>query len=83
MTCHPAALLGLDRMGIGSLSVGGPADVTVIDPDLDWTIRADDFASTGRNCPFDGWSVRGRAIATIVAGEVRWMGSGERLVISD
>ena len=45
--------------------------MTVIDPRLEWTICADEFASTGRNCPFEGLTVRGRAIATIVAGEVR------------
>ncbi len=71
MTCAPAALLGIDRMGLGTLAVGGPADVTVIDPALEWTIRAADFASAGRNCPFDGWTVTGRAIATIVAGEMK------------
>ena len=37
-----------------------------------WRIVAEDFRSTGRNCPFDGWSVRGRAIATVVSGELRW-----------
>ena len=66
-----ARLLGIDRMGLGALTVGGPADVTVIDPRLEWTIRSDEFATTGRNCPFEGLSVRGRAIATIVAGEMR------------
>ncbi len=71
MTCAPAALLGIDRMGLGALAVGGPADVTVIDPSLEWTIRAADFATTGRNCPFEGWTVTGRAIATIVGGEVK------------
>ena len=70
MTCNPARVLGIDRMGLGALAVGGPADVTVIDPHMEWTIRADEFASTGRNCPFDGWTVRGRAIATVVAGEM-------------
>ncbi len=71
MTCNPAALIGLDRQGLGRLAVDGPADVTVIDPGLQWTIRAADFATTGRNCPFEGWAVHGRAIATIVAGELR------------
>ena len=42
MTCHPAALLGLDRMGLGALAVGGPADVTVIDPDLEWRVVAEE-----------------------------------------
>lgn len=71
MTINPARLLGLDSRGIGRLAVGLPADVTVIDPELQWTINADEFATTGRNCPFNGWNVAGRAIATIVAGHVR------------
>jgi dihydroorotase len=71
MTINPAKLLGIDRMGLGALIVGGPADVTVIDPQLEWTIRCDEFATTGRNCPFEGLEVRGRAIATVVAGDLR------------
>lgn len=79
MTINPARLCGLDRLGLGSLAVGGPADVTVIDPQLQWTIHTAEFASAGRNCPFDGWPVRGRAIATIVAGRVRLNRSGDRV----
>jgi dihydroorotase len=71
MTCNPAALIGADRLGLGRLAEGGPADVTVIDPGHEWTIRAADFATTGRNCPFEGWTVRGRAMAAMVGGEVR------------
>jgi len=70
MTIHPARLLGLDRLGLGQLTVGGPADITIIDPDHEWTIRSDRFASAGRNCPFDGWAVRGRPRAVIVGGRV-------------
>ncbi|MCH8152438.1 MAG: dihydroorotase [Planctomycetes bacterium] len=73
MTINPARLLGLDRMGLGALAVGGPADVTVIDPQLPWTIDPGEFASRGKNCPFTGWNVQGRAVATIVAGELRLM----------
>ncbi|MHC4416692.1 MAG: dihydroorotase [Planctomycetota bacterium] len=81
MTINPATLLGIDRMGLGALAVGGPADVTVIDPRLEWTIRSDEFASTGRNCPFEGFDVRGRAIATIVAGEVRMNRAAARVTV--
>lgn len=52
----------------GSLKVGAPADVTLIDPNLEWTVRAEDSRSLSRNTPFDGWEVRGRAVRTIVAG---------------
>ncbi len=68
-TSEPARIL---RLPGGALSIGSPADVTVIDPDLEWTIDAQAFKSTGRNCPFDGWNVKGRAIRTIVRGAVKY-----------
>lgn len=70
LTIEPARLTGLDALGLGRLAVGGPADITVIDPDLEWSIRTAEFKSAGRNCPFDGWSVRGRAVATFVGGRM-------------
>lgn len=75
MTIEPVRLCGLDRRrgleGIGSLREGGIADVTVIDPALDWTVDAAAFASKSRNCPFHGWKVRSRAVLTIVAGDIK------------
>jgi dihydroorotase len=71
MTIEPSRLCGLEARGLGMLKVGGPADVTVIDPDAAWTIRASESKSRSRNTPFDGRRVRGRAAATIVGGEVR------------
>lgn len=72
LTIEPARLVGLDPVGIGRLEIGLPADITVIDPNLTWTIDTDQFKSQARNCPFNGWEVRGRAIATIVGGELRF-----------
>jgi dihydroorotase len=69
LTVGPARLLGLKR---GSLASGGDADVTVIDPKLDWTVDAVRFASKSRNTPFHGRTLRGRARYTIVGGEVRY-----------
>jgi dihydroorotase len=71
MTINPARLVRLDCLGIGRLAKGLGADITVIDPQLSWTIKADEFASAGRNCPFDGWKVTGRAIACMVGGRLR------------
>ena len=68
-TTEPAKLLKLDA---GTLSVGAPADVTVIDPDLEWTVRVDKFESASRNSPFDGWKLKGRAVRTIVGGKTVW-----------
>jgi dihydroorotase len=79
MTINPARLLELDRVWLGSLIEGGPADVTVIDPTVAWTIDVDEFVSTGRNCPFHGRSARGRAVATIVGGELKLLRTPQRL----
>ena len=68
MTLNPAAVLGIDR---GTLLPGRPADVTVIDPDEEWTIDVTAFQTKSRNSPYHGWAVKGRAVATIVGGEVK------------
>jgi dihydroorotase len=70
MTTHPAALVGLDQRGLGSLTASGPADITIINPDATWTIDPEKSAGTGRNTPFAGRNVTGRIEATIVAGRV-------------
>ncbi|MEO0477729.1 MAG: amidohydrolase family protein, partial [Planctomycetota bacterium] len=64
-----AQLCGL--AGKGQLAVGSDADITVIDPESAWKIDVNGFAGKSSNCPFDGWDVKGRAIATIVGGEVK------------
>ena len=69
LTTGPAAILGLPY---GTLSVGQPADVTVIDPQETWTVRAAAFRSRSRNTPFEGAEFHGRVTATIVAGEIRY-----------
>lgn len=52
----------------GTLREGSPADVTVIDPELRWTVDPATFLSKSRNTPFTGWELRGRAVRTIVGG---------------
>jgi dihydroorotase len=68
-TVEPAKLLKLDA---GTLSTGAKADVTLIDPHLEWRVKIDKFESASRNSPFDGWKLRGRAVRTIVAGKTVW-----------
>ena len=75
LTCNPAQLLGIAK---GTLKAGADADVTIIDPDVRWTIDPAAFRSKSRNTPFGGWDVRGRAHTAIVAGEVRY--SRDRIV---
>jgi dihydroorotase len=71
LTINPAKVLGLDR---GTLRPGAVADVTVIDPDVRWTIDPSRFRSKSRNCPFAGWEVHGRAFAALVAGVIKYSG---------
>jgi dihydroorotase len=68
-TVEPARLLQLDA---GTLSIGTRADVTLIDPELEWTVRVDQFESASRNSPFNGWKLKGRAVRTIVGGKTVW-----------
>jgi dihydroorotase len=68
-TVEPARLL---KINAGTLSIGAPADVTLIDPDLEWTVKIDKFESASRNSPFDGWKLKGRAVRTIVGGRTVW-----------
>jgi dihydroorotase len=64
-TVNPARLLNLQK---GTLSLGADADVTVFDPDQEWVFERESSASKSRNSPFFGWQLKGRAVATIVAG---------------
>ena len=69
LTVEPARLLSLDR---GTLSIGAPADVTLINPDLEWTVDKEQSCSRSRNTPFHGREIRGRAVRTIVGGKTVW-----------
>ena len=68
-TVEPARLLKIEA---GTLSTGARADVTLIDPELEWTVRVDQFQSASRNSPFNGWKLKCRAVRTIVEGKTVW-----------
>ncbi|HEX8473950.1 MAG TPA: dihydroorotase [Pyrinomonadaceae bacterium] len=65
---NPARIFNLD--GRGTLRPGAWGDVTLLDPELEWTFDVARSKSKSRNTPFDGWKMRGAAVATIVAGRV-------------
>jgi dihydroorotase len=69
LTVNPARLLGITA---GSLSLGATADITLIDPNLEWTVDPTVFQSAARNTPFAGWNLKGRAVRTIVRGKTVW-----------
>ncbi len=68
-TVNPARLLKLNK---GTLSVGADADITIIDPEAEWTFTVETTASKATNTPFYGWPLKGRAVATIVGGKTVW-----------
>jgi dihydroorotase len=68
MTVNAAKVLDIER---GTLKTGVAADVTIIDPKIEWTIDVNRFQSKSRNSPYHGWKVRGRATAVVVGGEVK------------
>ena len=69
LTSNPAKLLKLDK---GTLSYGVDADITVIDPGMEWMIRAEESLSLSRNTCFDQVLVKGRAVKTFVKGNLIW-----------
>jgi len=69
-TTGPARLLGLNK---GTLNLGADGDVTVFDPERQWVFDKDETASKSLNSPFYQWSLRGKAVATIVGGRKAWV----------
>jgi dihydroorotase len=65
LSANPARIL---KVPGGSLSEGGPADITILAPDLKVRVDARSFRSRSKNTPFDGWEMRGGVAATIVGG---------------
>lgn len=67
MTCEPAKVFGMDA---GTLAVGKRADITVIDPELTWTVDEKKFYTKGSHSPFIGRELKGKAVLTVVAGKI-------------
>jgi dihydroorotase len=74
LTAGPVGALGLDRRAgledLGSLSPGAPADLVVLDPQREWVVELERFASKGRNTPLAGRTLRGQVVATVCGGRV-------------
>jgi len=67
LSVNPARVI---NQPLGRLQVGGAADLTLFDPELEWTYHAAQGRSKSRNTPFDGRTLRGAVTATIVAGKI-------------
>ena len=71
MSTNPARILNLPK---GTLKAGADGDITVIDPQIQWTVDVKAFRSRGKNSPFNGHQMQGRAVLTIVGGEIKYDG---------
>lgn len=76
LTIGPVRALGLERRipGLGTLSVGAPGDVALLDPEAEWVVNPGDFVSKGKNTPLAGRTLRGRVVATVYGGRVVFNG---------
>jgi dihydroorotase len=70
LTAAPAKIIGKSCGGLGTLAVGSTADVTVFDPDREWTVDVKDFASKGKNTPLAGEKLKGKVMVTIYGGNI-------------
>jgi dihydroorotase len=72
LSTNPARIFSLE--GRGKLTIGTWADITIFDPEKNWTFYAADSRSKSRNTPFDGWQFRGKVHSTIVGGKIVYHG---------
>jgi len=72
LTCEPAKVIG--RNGeLGTLKAGAPANITILDPDREWIVDSRNFASKGKNTPYDGDKFKGKVMATIANGRIAYI----------
>lgn len=69
MTVNPAHAI---HRPLGTLGEGMAADITIIDPNMKWTVDVEQFYSRSRNCPYNGWVLPARAVMTIVEGHIKF-----------
>jgi len=70
LTCEPARIIGNKYGKLGTLAIGAPADVTILDPAREWVVDTRAFASRGRNTPLEGSVLKGRVMATVFQGKL-------------
>lgn len=70
MSASPARITGMESKG--RIREGFDADITIVDPDMEWTFRREDIASKSKNSPFIGWEFKGGVWATICNGKITY-----------
>ena len=69
LTYEPAKVIGKNGE-LGTLKAGAPANITIFDPDREWIVNSRNFASKGKNTPYDGYKFKGKVMATIANGKI-------------
>jgi dihydroorotase len=69
MSTNPAVILSIPK---GTLKIGSDADITVIDTKKKWRVDINKFRSKSRNSPFNNWELEGKAVLTIISGEIKY-----------
>jgi len=72
LTCEPARIIASNGE-LGTLKLGALANITILDPDREWTVDSSKFASKGKNTPYDGYRFKGRVMATVANGTIAYM----------
>lgn len=78
LTCNPASILGQARAS-GSLRTGSPADIVLLNTDLDWTVDSRNMVSLGKNTPWEKQVLKGMVMATFHNGEIAFINGSIRI----
>jgi len=79
ITYEPSKIISNKYGKLGTLDIGAPADITIFDPDLEWTVDTKDFASKGKNTPLAGSRLKGKVMATISQGKLVYKDDSVRI----
>jgi len=79
LTCEPAKIIGNKWSKLGTLAIGAPADITIFDPTLEWTVDTKAFTSKGKNTPLAGSRLKGKVMATIAQGKLVYKDDSVRI----
>ncbi|MCX6010014.1 MAG: amidohydrolase family protein, partial [Chloroflexi bacterium] len=79
LTFEPARVIGTRYGELGTLKPGCRADVTLFDPNKEWVVDSQNFASKGKNTPLNGYQFKGKVMATIVVGDMVYQDDSVRI----
>ncbi len=75
MSWNPAKVIGIQEER-GSIEVGKLADIVIFDPDTEYVVDTEKFASRGKNTPYEGKQLKGQVIMTICEGRIVYQDGG-------